>query len=84
MGIRAVNLFKIGRVSWLAAEKRELRKRGEIWGGGGGRGWDRNLMGWREGVREDGNRSKESMGGINELKPDHRLVFIWSIGLKLV
>ena len=53
-----------------------------------GRGWGERmgpkLMGWREGVREDGNRSKESMGGINELKPDHRLVFIWSIGLKLV
>ena len=84
MGMRAVNLFKIGHVSWLAAEKRELRIRGEIWGGGRGERMGPKLMGWREGVREDGNKSKESTGGINELKPYHRLVFIWSIDLKLV
>lgn len=34
------------------------------------------LIGRREGVREDGNRSKESAGGINGLKPYHQLIVI--------
>lgn len=34
------------------------------------------LMRRREGVREDGNRSKESAGGINGLKPYHQLIVI--------
>ena len=84
--MRAVNLFKIGRVSWLAAEKRAQEKDRStgLGGGGGGAEMGPKLMGRREGVREDGNRSKESAGGINGLKPYHQLIFIWSIGLKLV
>ena len=35
--MRAVNLFKIGRVSWLAAEKRAQEKDRRGGGGGGGR-----------------------------------------------
>ena len=42
------------------------------------------LMGRREGVREDGNTSKESAGGLPGIKPYHQLIFIWSIGLKSV